>query len=250
MLKLAEHIYTFYLENEKRFLFSDNMLLSISDFYFPGSVTLLILLGLTALRHIRANKEQSEIADYHEEIRKKELKRIVETRQERQTKEKFPEEHFWKMIDDTVSKAKEGYTFRLGVLRDKFSTLQNEELIELDNLYDGLIQENINHDISAATAIIFGDGSTDATVLFMNILLMEGEVFFKNACHNPNLIIGKSFAAIEGRTIKVLIADLYLRKTGMLIPETAEEVKFEITGEPWKQKELPSKYPELWEAFA
>jgi len=227
------------------------MLLSVSDYYFPGSITLLILLALTVVNHIRSKKEQTEVAAYQEEIRKKELKRIIETREERSSTEKFPQARFWEMIKDTTSKAKKGYTFQLGVLRDKLSNLDPEELIELDNLYVSLIKENITHDVSAAAAIIFGDASSETGVLLMNILLMEGEVFFKNACHNPNLIIGKTFAGIEGRTISILIADVYFKKTGMLIPVHPEEEKsFEIPGEPWRQKDLPSRYPELWEAFA
>ncbi|MCZ4409011.1 DUF4240 domain-containing protein [Cryomorphaceae bacterium 1068] len=228
------------------------MFLSISDFYFPGSFALLVLLVLTVFRHIQAKKQQSEEASYQEEVRKKELTRIIETREERTNDQKFSEERFWKMIDDTTSRAKDGYTFQLGVLRDKLSNLEKDELIELDNLYSFLIEENINQDLTATTAIIFGDGSPSAAILLMNLFIMQGEVFFKNACHNPNLIIGKSFNALEGRTIQDLIADLYFKKTSTLIPlrPDNDEEGFKIPGKPWKQKELPSRYPELWEAFA
>ena len=228
------------------------MFLSISDFYFPGSIALLILLILTVLRHIQAKKQQSEELLYQEEIRKKELTRIVESQEERTTDQKFSEERFWKMIDDTTSRAKKGYTFQLGVLRDKLSNLEKDELIELDNLCSALIEDNINLDLTAATAIIFGDGSAEAAVLLMNLFIIQGEVFFKNACHNPNLIIGKSFGVLDGRTIQDLIADLYFKKSGTLIPLRPDsgEDGFKIPGEPWKQQELPSKYPELWKEFA
>jgi hypothetical protein len=228
------------------------MFLAISDFYFPGSIALLVLLVLTVFRHIQAKKQQSDELIYQEEIRKKELTRIVETREERSNDQKFSEERFWKMIDDTTSRAKKGYTFQLGVLRDKLSNLDKDELIELDNLCASLIEDNINLDLTAATAIIFGDGSAEAAVLLMNLFIMQGEVFFKNACHNPNLIIGKSINAVEGRTIQDLIADLYFKKTGTLIPlrPDKDEEGFKIPGEPWKQQELPSKFPELWKEFA
>jgi hypothetical protein len=53
------------------------------------------------------------------------------------------------------------------------------------------------------------------------------------------------------QTIDWHIADLYLRKTNNLIPVyKADEEEFEIPGEKWEERDLPKKFPELWDVFA
>ncbi len=227
------------------------MLLFITDYYFPGSLALLAVLAITIVRHIRSKQEQSDAVVYQEELRKRELQKLLESRQERCILEAYPEAEFWDMIQKATDRAKPGYTFQLGVLRDMFSVQTPDDLIRLDNLYQKLITENISYDLTAAAAIIFKNGNIPTAILLMNLFIMQGEIFFKNACLNPNLIIGKRLDHIEGRGLDDLLADLYLRKTGVLIPLIPDpEIPFELAGKPWRQSELPSRYAELWQAFA
>ncbi len=227
------------------------MLFFITDYYFPGSVALLVLLGITIVRHIQNKQEQSDAEAYQEEVRKLELQKLLESREERSLLEMYPEMEFWALIEKATKRAKPGYTFQLGVLRDIFSIHIPDDLIRIDNLYQKLITENISHDLTAAAAIIFKNGNIPTAVLLMNLFMMKGEVFFKNACHNPDLIIGKKIEHIEGRGLDDLLADLYYRKTGKLIPLLPDpDTPFELAGQPWKQRELPSRYAALWQAFA
>lgn len=227
------------------------MLLNLGDWYFPGSLALLFFLGLTIVRHINSKREQREEIALQEQLRKDELQRLIETRGERGLLERYPEDEFWSLIERATQRAKPGYTFQLGVLRDLLSAKSPDDLLRLDNLYHHLIEEYITHDVTAAAAIIFKDGSIPTASLLMNLFMMQGEVFFKNACQNPSLVVGKRIEHIEGRGIDDLLADLYYRKTNHFIPLFPESnAPLEITGEPWKERDLPSRYPELWNAFA
>lgn len=219
--------------------------------YFPGLITIVVLVIVALFRFLNAAGTKSQDEHYLDEIRKENLKRLLETREERTDLEEFDEEEFWKIIDTVQRRAKDGYTFHLGIFRDVLSQKEPAELIKLDNLYHRLMLENLSHDLTAASTLLFKSTSLEFTFVLMNLSIFRGEVFFKNACHNPNLIIGKSFSHIETRTIEDLISDVYTRKTRRLIPTRPEPAEpFEMPGEPWQEKDLPSRYPELWDAFA
>jgi len=227
------------------------MIFLFSEYYFPGSIALLFFLVLTIVRHVRSKSEQNELDVYQDDVRKSELQNLLENREDREILEPYSEEEFWALIDKVTERAKPGYTFQLGVLRDRLSQMSPDDLVRVDNLYQKLIFENISHDLTAAAAIIFKRGDLPTAVLLMNLFIMQGEVFFKNACQNPTLLIGKQIANLEARGLDDIISDLYLRKTGKLIPLSPEpEEPLVLSGEPWKERELPSKYAELWQTFA
>jgi hypothetical protein len=80
--------------------------------------------------------------------------------------------------------------------------------------------------------------------------MSKGRVFYKNACINPNLIIGKELNEINNVNLFDTISEIYRRKTDFLIPLPIQDEEFEIKGEKWSERELPSKYSELWNSFA
>jgi hypothetical protein len=221
--------------------------------YIPGTLGLIIVAGALILYLFRQYRpHKTEEAQYAEQVRKSELARVISTRKDRELLECMEEDKFWELIEKSRGRAKPGYKSRLGVLSLILSNQMNEEdLLRFDNLHMKLIRENINFDLRGASTIIFGNEGIDFTVLLMNIFMFEGEVFFKNASINPNLFIGKQVEEVIGQTIEETVAELYFKKTNNLIPVyKSEEGNREIDGEPWEPKDLPSRYPELWEAFA
>ncbi len=227
------------------------MFILFLDFPYGLAVFAIIIIGIQVYRHMRNREQKSEIDAYNDRVRKDELQRILETREERTEFENFPEAKFWSLIDEATQRAKKGYSFQLGILRDIFSRLTPNELIQLDNLYHSLVADNFSHDISAASAIIFKSTAPDAIEVLINIFILRGEIFFRNACHNPDLIIGKEVNSLNGVTISSIIGDLYFRKAGNLIPMYAGKMNpDEISGETWEERDLPTRYRQLWEAFA
>jgi hypothetical protein len=152
--------------------------------------------------YIRLFPHKTEEAAFMEEQRKKELTRIVTERKDREITDCTDEEKFWELIESTHSRGKKAYLSKLRVLRDKLSNqFSPDDLIRFDNRYQQLIEEYINQDLVAASTIIFGERNVGLAILLMNIFMFEGEIFFKNACQNPNLIIGKEIERVEMQTI-------------------------------------------------
>jgi hypothetical protein len=202
--------------------------------------------------YLRLFPHTTEEVQYAEEQRKKEVTRVISSQKDRELTECIDEEAFWELIERARKRAKDTYKGRLGVLRDVLSLqLSPEELIRFDNRYNALLEDNLSHDVIAASTIFFGERSLYYAFLLMNVFILEGRIFFNNACTNPNLIIGKNFKEIVPETIDGHVADLYFRKTQELIPiYKPYNEEMEIPGKPWEMRDLPRRYPELWEAFA
>lgn len=214
------------------------------------------LLGITfslifaIYRHHESKKIDKETDEFLEKKRKEELKELIVNRKVRVNLNEFNEDRFWELIKETSVKSKNSYKNQLGLLKDLLIKMSPEELIELDNLLKRLINDFISYDIAAASYIILKSKESNSLVLLMNVLMMKGRVFYKNACLNPNLIIGKEFNDIIDLILPDLILEVYAIKTDELIPlEEGDYIK-EIKGEKWKENEIPSKYSELWDAYA
>ena len=151
-------------------------------------------------------------------------------------------------MEEIQSRSKSNFKNSMGVFNDLIKKYSAEDLIRLDNLLSRLFKDNINQDICAASRIIFKSSDLGATLLLMNLLMTRGEVFFNQACYNPNLIIGKEFTDIDGRVFQDIISQVYAAKTLKLIPEVIypDHYVLEIPGQECTDKELPSRYEELW----
>lgn len=193
----------------------------------------------------RENRQSDEIMDHE---RKLNAKKLLEERAERMDFSEIEESEFWDIMDEVQSRSKTSFKNSMGVFKDLIKKYSAEELIRLDNLLSRLFKENVNQDIYAASRIIFKTPDLGATLLLMNLLMTRGEVFFKQACYNPNLIIGKEFTDIDGSVFQDIISQVYSAKTLKLIPEVIypEDFILKIPGQECTDKELPSRYEELW----
>ncbi len=80
--------------------------------------------------------------------------------------------------------------------------------------------------------------------------MTRGEVFFNQAILDPKLIIGKTVEDIEPKLIGDMIDELYYLKAKKLIPLYPDTEELTLKGEPWKERDLPTRYSELWNQFA
>lgn len=203
------------------------------------------------IHHLITNKENRESDEKMEFNRKLQMKTLIEEREERSDFREFDESEFWKIMDEIQSRSKTSFKNSMGVFNDVIKKYSPEELIQLDNLLFRLFKENVNQDIYACSRIIFKSSDLGVTLLLMNLLMTRGKVFFKQACLNPNLIIGKEFIDIEGIVFQDVISEVYTSKTLKLIPEiiSSEESFINIPGNVCSDKDLPSRYQELWFHF-
>jgi|GEM_PF-4374591 len=216
--------------------------------------TVLVLSSMVIVRLIQyllTRSENKKSDDKMDLIRKHEIKTLIEEREERLDRSEMDEAQFWDIMDKIHNRSKTSFKKSTGVFKDIIYKFSPEELIQMDNLLLRLFREYINYDIYAASTIIFKTADLGATIRLMNLLMTRGEVFFKNACLNPNLIIGKEFKDIDSRDFNDVIANVYFLKTSKLIPEVIylEDEELIIPGEAWTEKSLPSRYEELWFAY-
>jgi hypothetical protein len=200
------------------------------------------------IRELRKDEDQ-KVEQSQDQRRKDELKDLFENREERTLMEEFDEDSFWLLVDNAATRSGSNYKNFMGVMKDLLSKKSPEDLLKIDNLLYRLITNGISYDLTAASSIIFKD--SNYVEVLLNLFISKGEVFFKNAFNKPELIIGKNFNDVVDTTISSVIGELYYKKTNSFIPTLKEsEEQVELKGEPWRDKDLPSRYPELWQAFA
>lgn len=209
-----------------------------------------IVLAVIIINYYRNKKTDVEFELKQKQNRKDILKYQIENREIRTDFEEFDEDEFWNLIDKSSENCRGSYKNQLGLLMDYFRKYESNEIIRLDNLVNRLYRDFINQDLLAASYIIFKTSDISATYLLMSVFMSKGRVFYKNACINPNLIIGKELNEINNITLPDTIAEIYKRKTDFLIPLPIQDEEFEIKGDKWSERELPSKYSELWNSFA
>lgn len=217
-----------------------------------STISILLLIGALAYgvyKGLIEFKEEKETYESIEKQRKEELKELIESRRDREISEEYSEDLFWELIEKINKRAKNNYKNNLGILKDFLNKFSPEDLIKLDNLLLRFYRGALSHDLTAASTIIFKTQDIQATYLLMNVFILRGETFFNQAILNPNFIIGKEVQDVDGVIINDIIDELYFLKTKELIPLN-DTKDIEIKGNPWKEKELPSRYPELWSTFA
>ncbi len=206
-------------------------------------------LGKIYLNTYRFKKEDQEAEALFEKNRKSELKKLFTEREERTDNSEYDEQKFWKLIDKINNRSKGNYKNFNGLLRDELNSLEHEEIVQLDNLIDRMFHERYSYDLLYASYIIFKKSDLDGVNLLMSILAFKGEVFFKNACINTDLLMGKLITNNkDDRILFDLTSEAYAIKTNKLIPipKTKELV---LKGVEIEEKEIPNKYSNLWNEY-
>jgi len=213
-------------------------------------LVVLLLAGFGLFKFFAQESDNEKLQEDLEHNRKEELAKMFENLKDRTDLTEFDEEQFWQLVERTSNRSKDSYRNHLGVFKDFITEFSPQKLIQLDNLILRLFRDNISYNLTAASAIIFRGGDIFQTFLLMNVMMTKGQVFFKNTSINPDFLIGKQFEDIEGRLYGDVIANVYLMKTQEFIPNyPSDDLELKISGEPWKDNELPTRFRKLWMEF-
>lgn len=211
-------------------------------------IFLVLIIAIAVIRHfLQKETDKQDMVDDH--IRQKqEFTEVIQTQKDRENNDLFDEDRFWEIIESVSARSGTHYRNFLGLFKDKISSLSPDELIEMDNLLLKFYRDNLTQELCAAGAIVFKSENIGSAYLLMNVFIIKGRVFFKQACKSAELIIGKEITEVDGRLFNDVLAEVYFGKTKELMPIPAEE-HWEIPGERWQFRDLPTKFPELWNSF-
>lgn len=206
-------------------------------------------IGRIYFNKIKFENEEKEAEDQFEKNRKAELKKLITEREVRINKTEFDEDKFWIIVEKINQKCNNDYKKFNGLIRDKINSLNANEIVQLDNLINRLFFDRYSYDLLYTSYIILKKVDLDGMMLLMSIFLSKGEVFFKNACINTNLCLGKeiNFNKDE-RIIFDLTAEAYAIKKNKFIP-LPKPKDIILKGESTEENEIPIKYSELWNEF-
>lgn len=208
-----------------------------------------LLIGIGIYKSVKRHKEDKEVEEHQDRRRKAELKDLLENRKKRENFELFDKEKLWELIEGFDQKSNGSYKNQLGLFKDYLRKLSPEQLLEIDNLYDRLIKKGLNWNVVGASCIILKSGHIETVVILISWLISKGEVFYNNAILDVDLILKKEIKGLNELTHSDVIAEVYFDKTKELIPLKKEE-DINIHGSEWKESELPSRFPNLWDAYA
>ena len=203
------------------------------------------------ITYLAQKKDDEDFAEYREQKRKDELTELVVKSEDREDLTEYNEDDFWALIERIDKRSQGNQHNSLGVLKDLLFQFSPQKLIQLDNLIVGLYKRHLTFEVTGATWIIFKQKEIILSLLLMNLMMLKGRVFFKNACLNTELLIGKSFQGIEARLFNNVIEEVYFQKTNSFIPSHPDELNIlEPKGDPWTLNEVPRRFSNLWKEFA
>ncbi len=184
-----------------------------------------------------------------DKLRKQYLKNLLESQSQREHLDKYNEDEFWKMVEDFTNRNKGSYKNFLGLFKDKLMKFTDKELIEMDNLLMSLHLNAFTWDMAGASFIIFKDGRYESLQLLISILISKGEIIYNNVVNNVDLLVNQEFIDFDDRTLFDVVAEVYLMKTGKLMPYYPLE-NIELQGEKWEEKDIPSRFSTIWDKYA
>jgi len=197
----------------------------------------------------QSKKATKETVDIYENKRKKELKYLFENWEKRENQNIADESEFWELISTTKERSKGNYKNQLGLLKDKFNTMSEDEILELDNLLFELYKKGYNWELFGVSSIIHKDRNSNHLFHLISWIISRGESFYFDSLINVNLILKEEFVGMDDQLITDVLAESYYHKTKKLIPESNTD-DFQLNGEEWSNNELPKRFPKIWDKYA
>jgi hypothetical protein len=212
-----------------------------------GAIVIGIFAGI--INSVIKKEEINETFEENEEKRKNQLQELIENRKERIDLTLYDNEKFWDLIDSTRNQANGSYSNQLGLLNDRLLQLTASELIQFDNKLQHLHLEAHNWDLMGISVIIFKSNDLDSLFTLESWLISRGEIIFNNCLVNHEQIVNHDFKDINGRLLIDVIAEVYYKKTNEFIPVFPNQ-EIALAGNEWTEKELPSRFNQIWKKFA
>lgn len=215
--------------------------------FMLGIVTAVIL---SLIRYFAFDrKEDKEVAVMAKKSYQRDYQQLLETRTERTLNVQImSEDTFWSLIDTTKKKSKENFKYQVGLLKDLFQTMTAEQLLEFQGR---LVKESLRantHKMAGAFVIINHSMTFQDFEHFKEWLISRGQLHFNNFIENPEYIRNSKMAGLDSNGIYMALTAAYYEKTQRLIPDFAE-ISFGFEDEKILEKDLSTKFPELWKKF-
>nr|WP_294793604.1 DUF4240 domain-containing protein [uncultured Mucilaginibacter sp.] len=178
--------------------------------------------------------------------------------------EKLDENEFWKIIDYSYNAAKGNLDLQNQIVTQKLSDYAPEEIINFEIILCKKLIEANDFKILAANKIIDSYVSDDGFLYFRLWLISLGRETFEQTLKSPDhlaTVVGKGVLP-EFEPLLYVSTQAYKNKTGKQQEDNTfpRDVAFgkglnydvggaPMTGKNWKEGELPTLYPKLWEKF-
>lgn len=179
---------------------------------------------------------------------------------EHHTVDDMGEKVFWEIIEQSKDE-RDSYKNQIQILIDKLYSLDEKSIVGFEYTLRDILEKSAHYNILAASRIIHGIVSDDHFLYLRCRLILEGRDFYFSVIDNPQIIAESGIQDIEFGGEEVLsIADrAFIMKFG----ETTDKelprsiaggyLNYDeldtIKGDVWKEEELSSKYPQLWNCY-
>ncbi|GAB5561321.1 MAG: DUF4240 domain-containing protein [Synoicihabitans sp.] len=163
------------------------------------------------------------------------------------------ESEFWHLIETS----REG-TDDPWAQADRLATLLGQkfphQIVAFDRIFQRKMQDAHSWDLWALAYIANGGASTDGFVYFRCWLIGQGQTYFEQVINDPH-----SFAPVPGvfpgmyENEQLLYVAMEASRSGtgeeIPPPELDPTASWEPSGEPWKEEDLPTLFPEVSNRF-
>ncbi|MHC0441878.1 DUF4240 domain-containing protein [Flavobacterium sp. 3-210] len=177
---------------------------------------------------------------------------------------KMDKAEFWKIIEYSIAKSNNDKLEQEKIIIEKLSTYTPEQIIEFEMIFRQLIIQADDFKIVAAQKIIVDYVSDDSYLYFRCWLIGKGQKIYAGTVKNPDFLSEninqdeESF--FEG--LMYVATNAYKIKTGKKeedesfprIVAIKKGLDYDFGAPPtkgvdWKEEELPTTYPKLWNLY-
>ena len=164
-------------------------------------------------------------------------------------------DQFWKIVDAAAASSRGNFSVRSRLVVESLSMLEGPEIIEFANIMARLLDEAYRWDLWAAAYIVNGGCGDDSFQDFRRWLISKGRQAYEGVLMNPETLPEWSEGEddIFFEEFPDVSYDAYRVSTGRdMLNDLAAATsplgwqKREPSGEPWRDEDLPRRFPRLF----
>lgn len=172
--------------------------------------------------------------------------------------EKMKDVIFWEIVEQSKEERKD-FDHQAEILINKLSRLSAKEIVGFEFTFREMLSKSYHYNILAAAKIIEGYTDDDSFLYFRCRLLAEGRGFYFKAIENPEYLADNFIPDADGELMLSIADKAFIQKFG---ENTDKELPRDValsymnydeeetlSGERWEEKDLPQRYPRLWERY-
>jgi len=177
-----------------------------------------------------------------------------------QEAESMNEDAFWEIIEHSKEES-DDFAGQIRALTVKLSRRNRQDIVDFEYRFREMLEKSCHYNLLAAAKIILGWVTDDSFLYFQCRLIAEGRSTFYQSIENPDCLAEVDIPnlAFDGEDMLVVADNAFMEKFGR---DTDQELprdvatdylsydfRCEILGEDWEEKDLPQKYPRLWDKY-